>query len=239
MKKIKLNNSNLYTVVDDDIYILYNKYRWYLSNGYACYGKGDVFYKSYKRLHRIIISANKTDIVDHIDGDKLNNLKSNLRIVSQRENAHNSKKRKNTRNKYKGVSYVKRIGLFQSRCRANGKDFFLGYFETDISAAYAYNKKANEVSNYILLNNLSEYSLDYLETILVTQRKIVKKYIGSKYKYISFLKKSGRMKEDKYRIIFSKNKTKYELGNFSTEEEAFIVLKNKFSYLLNDIGSLK
>lgn len=239
MKTIKLNNSELVALVDDNFYDELIKFKWYYSNGYACYGKLDENYKSFERMHRIIIGAKNNEIVDHIDRNKLNNQISNLRIVSSNENAHNRTKKSKTFNKYKGVSFVKRLNLYQSRCRMNGNDYFLGYYSTDIAAAYAYNKKANELSKCILLNNLNDYDLKYLEEIIISQRKTVKKYVGSKYKYISFLPKRGRMKSNKFRIRFSIDNIKYENGNFNSEEEALIFLSDNYSDLLNDIGAIK
>lgn len=239
MKKIKIQNKNLFALVDDEVYEKLHKYKWYISCGYAVYGSKDNNFKSFEKMHRIIMNAKKGEIIDHIDGNKLNNQKNNLRFCTSKQNKHNSKKISGTKNKYKGVSYVKKLDLYQSRCRINGKDFFLGYYETNISAAYAYNKKASEESKYSLLNNLEDYSKEELEYKLKNERKVVKKYKGSKYKYIAFRKKSGRMKCDKFCIYFTINKKTYTKGYFFTEIEALKYLKDNYSHLLNDIGALK
>jgi hypothetical protein len=239
MKQIYLTNSSQFTLVDDDIYEKYSHLKWYLSNGYACYGAKDSNFKSYERLHRIVLGCKKGEIVDHIDRNKLNNQRSNLRLVTTKENAHNQSKRKNTKNKYKGVTFVKKLNLYQSRCRINGCDYFLGYFKTEISAAYAYNKKSLELSNTILINDLSNYSIESLEEMYISDRKIIKKHIGSKYKYIGFKKKAGRMKCDKFFILFTIDKKRTYHGYFDAEEDALSVLRVKYGSVLNDIGSLK
>lgn len=239
MKELFIKNSKLTTLVDDDIHSLYNSYNWYLCSGYVCYGSKDENFKSYEKLHRIVIGAKDGEIVDHIDRNKLNNQRSNLRIVKTKDNVHNSNKRKKTSCNYKGVSYVSKIGLYQARCRINGIDYFLGHFETEISAAYAYNKKASELSKYILLNNLGEFSNEELEFKLIQERRASKKHLGSKYKYIGFKKKSGRMKCDKFFILFTINGNRTYHGYFDTEEEAFLILKEKYHTVLNDIGTLK
>jgi len=100
-------------------------------------------------MHRLITKAKDGELVDHIDRNKLNNTRSNLRIVDREGNVHNQKKRTNTNNNFKGVQFIKRLGLWQSRCRIYGNDYFLGYYKTEIAAAYAYNKKATELSDCI------------------------------------------------------------------------------------------
>lgn len=239
MKKLFITNSNEFTLVDDDIYQEYSHFKWYLSNGYICYRSKDSNFKSYERLHRIILRAKKGQIVDHIDRNKLNNQRSNLRLVTPKENTHNSTKRRNTKNKYKGVCFVKRLNLYQSRCRIDGTDYFLGYFETEISAAYAYNKKASELSKYILLNDFGTLSENDLKLKYDSEKRVTKKHKGSKYKYIGFKKKSGRMKCDKFFILFTLNGERKYHGYFENEDDALIALKTKYSHLLNDIGVFK
>ena len=75
----------------------------------------------------------------------------------------------NTTNNYKGTNFVKRLGLWQARCRMYKEDHFLGYFRNEIAAAYAYNKKASELSDFTLLNKLN-FSTEELENMLITER---------------------------------------------------------------------
>lgn len=231
MKKIKLSPKGI-TIVDDSDYNKLSKHKWYLSSGYA-------INENREKMHRLIIQPKTNEIVDHIDRDKLNNTRSNLRIVTHRQNAHNSSKRKNTKNNYKGVNYVEKIGLYQSRCRINGKDYFLGHFKTEIAAAHAYNLKASELSYYCCLNDLTEYNLDYLYDILKSHRVKVKKHKGSKYKYIGFKKKSGRMACDKFLIRFTHEGKRYYKGYFNNEQDAVDYLIDNFSDILHDAGALK
>jgi len=109
----------------------------------------------------------------------------------------------------------------------------------DGKIAYAYNKKSLELSNTILINDLSNYSIDVLDEMYVSDKKTIKKHIGSKYKYIGFKKKSGRMKCDKFFILFTIDKKRAYHGYFDTEEDALSVLRIKYGDILNDIGSLK
>lgn len=124
------------TLVDNEDYEFLSKYNWHLSlDGYACN-------RVLGRMHRYILQAPKGVLVDHIDRDKLNNRRFNLRIATVSENSQNSGPRNGS--KYKGVS--KKSGVKPWRARIYcGREVNLGSFETEIEAAKAYNKKALEL----------------------------------------------------------------------------------------------
>lgn len=63
--------------------------------------KGDTKVRVY--LHRLLMSAPKGKVVDHIDGNPLNNTKENLRIVTQRENMKHAGESVRQRNGFAGV----------------------------------------------------------------------------------------------------------------------------------------
>lgn len=81
-------------------------------------------------------------IVDHRDRDTLNNRIENLREANKSQNSLNKKKRKDCTSIYTGVSFNKKEGKWISSIQINFKSIFLGYFETEIEAALAYNKMA-------------------------------------------------------------------------------------------------
>lgn len=129
MKKILVKPTS-FALVDNELFSYLNKTKWYMSNGYAISGSAKGVFKSRTKMHRIVLGAKADDLVDHIDGNKLNNQLANLRIATREQNVHNQKKRNGTKNNYKGTNYVKRINAWQSRCRMNGQDFFLGYYSS-------------------------------------------------------------------------------------------------------------
>jgi HNH endonuclease len=91
-------------------------------------------------LHRAIINAPKGMCVDHINGNTLDNRRSNLRLATHKQNMQNRKKH-NCKNPYKGV-YEKRSGRYTAMIFDNSKLKNLGVFETAEEAAKVYDARA-------------------------------------------------------------------------------------------------
>lgn len=87
-------------------------------------------------LSRFLI--NPKEEADHINGDTLDNRKSNLRDVTHNENCIN---RKHT-NKFRGVHFCKSREKWVSMIRSKGKTYNLGRFDSQIQAAKAYDNAA-------------------------------------------------------------------------------------------------
>tara|TARA_R110002020_G_scaffold44575_1_gene128379 strand:- start:52 stop:519 length:468 start_codon:yes stop_codon:yes gene_type:complete len=89
--------------------------------------------------HRLVVAAfnpvfdinNPEHQVDHIDGNKLNNAFSNLRVVTQQGNLFNNPNAK-------GYCWNKRAGKWHAYINVDGKQKFLGYFDTEEEARAAY-----------------------------------------------------------------------------------------------------
>ena len=100
-------------------------------------GKGEYTY-----LHRLIMNAQKGDIVDHIDRNRQNNTRENLRIVTRATNNYN----KEIKNKLgRGIYFDKFGNRFRACISHENKTLKLGSFKTLIEAKEAYNKKAVEL----------------------------------------------------------------------------------------------
>lgn len=163
--------------VDDEDYEYLSQMKWSLmANGYAiCGRKIQGIDKKSNMMHRLVINAKKGQIVDHIDRNRINNTKQNLRFVSIEQNCHNSSKRKNAKNKFKGTVYRERVNAYESRCKMFGKHNNLGTYKTEIAAAYAYNKKALELSpDYVFLNKF-DLSTEELEKKIIDELLLPKK----------------------------------------------------------------
>jgi hypothetical protein len=83
--------------------------------------------------------------VDHINGDKLDNVIENLRLATQAENIRNRTHHKRSKLKIKGVSYDLLKQKYVARICINYKSIFLGYFPTPELAHMAYCKAAAEL----------------------------------------------------------------------------------------------
>lgn len=95
-------------------------------------------------MHRIILGVTDPNVkVDHIDGNRLNNLTSNLRICSVHENNLNRRNKKTSSSRYKGVHRTKYS--WRSQIQFNGVKYALGSFPTEVEAAKAYDAKAKEL----------------------------------------------------------------------------------------------
>ena len=107
-------------------------------------------------LHRIIMEARDGEIVDHVDGNGLDNRKMNLRKCSKAENNRNRMEKVGPKtSKYKGVCRNKRNGKFIAQIGCEGKHYFLGHFASEFDAAMAYNKAAQEYfGEFARLNEL-------------------------------------------------------------------------------------
>src|ERR1700724_2888801 len=113
-------------------------------------------------MHRVIMEMmllrplEQGELVDHIDGDALNNCRCNLRIATRLQNRLNSKKRTDvTSSKYKGVEWYKSIGRWIARITVNKKQLSLGTFSNEEDAASAYNEAAiRYFGEYACLNDV-------------------------------------------------------------------------------------
>lgn len=123
---------------------LIRDYNWYLNScGYLCAridGKDQT-------LHNMIAERMGFDLsklTDHIDRDKENNHRSNLREATHSQNRVNSKKRSDNTSGYRGVFLDKRTGRWPTQIQFKGKQIYLGVFNDKKDAARVYDKAALE-----------------------------------------------------------------------------------------------
>jgi hypothetical protein len=132
--------SNKTAIIDiDDLELILSMGKWSYSNttGYVV---TQYKTKSSVTLHRTVMKAKgRFNFVDHINHNRLDNRKSNLRICTPAENNRNSSKSKNKSSKYRGVSYHKRDKRWRAKTTYNKKSVHIGSFKTEIEAAIAYN----------------------------------------------------------------------------------------------------
>jgi hypothetical protein len=137
-KEIPLTQGK-FAIVDGDDFDELNKHKWYYFCGYAA--------RKYNHkvimMHRIINNTPKEMSTDHIDRNKLNNTKANLRSCNVNQNNRNIDRRKNNTSGYVGVN--KHGSGWRAYIKINNKQINLGTYIDIVDAAKAYNKKALEL----------------------------------------------------------------------------------------------
>ena len=137
MKLIKLTKG-LSTKVDDEDFVELSKLSWHASykgNKNHCYAISS----TKKAMHRLIMRCPKHMVVDHINGDTLDNCKRNLRVVTRRQNnMHRVNPNKNNTSGYRGVTWAKDRKMWVAQTKRNYKQIRIGSFNTAEEASNAY-----------------------------------------------------------------------------------------------------
>ena len=135
-------------LVDEEFLDFVSKYSWTISGaGYVSTKIRNVDQKiEMIYLHNIILTSVDGKEPDHINGNKLDNRKINLRLSSRKENCQNRPKmnseKRDLSSKYKGVSKTSKGRKWRARISVDGIPTLIGYFDDEIDAARAYNEAA-------------------------------------------------------------------------------------------------
>ena len=150
MKTINLSKG-YETIVDDDMYNYLNQWKWSAQKGrntyYAVHSSKPQNGKQKSIcMHREILGLKAGDgrHTDHINGDGLDNRRCNLRICTRSQNHQNRHSIRGT-SQFKGCSWYKRDKNWEVSITLNSRKIHLGYFDNEIEAAKAYDKKAGEL----------------------------------------------------------------------------------------------
>lgn len=147
-------------MVDDEDYERISQFKWSASkegrSWYAVRGSGGRKDRRSVRMHRFIMNPLCNQLMDHIDGNGLNNQKSNLRICSAKENCRSFKlKRKNASSNFRGVSWCKTRKKWRSQISIDRKTIVIGAYDNETEAALAYNVAASfEFKEFANLNEV-------------------------------------------------------------------------------------
>jgi hypothetical protein len=136
------------TLVDPEDFAWLSAMRWYYSanngGGYAQRHEKDEAGRWVNvKMHRLILRAPAGVEVDHIDGDKLNNTRANLRVCTRAQNARNLARKPGKR--FKGTTLEKakwRQKRWKAVVMVEGRNISLGYYMTEEEAARAYDAAA-------------------------------------------------------------------------------------------------
>lgn len=131
---LKMKN-NYECIIDTEDLEKIKIYNWNYNNTYYVIATKR---KTYIAIHRLIMDFPKE--IDHINGNKFDNRKCNLRIVTRQQNIFNSIKRKNNRSGFKGISFDKESGKYKVVITISGKRHDFGRYKTPEEAGEVYKK---------------------------------------------------------------------------------------------------
>jgi hypothetical protein len=174
-----------WTFVDPDIYYRLSGFNW------TIYGNGQKFYATRfidagpgktkpLRIHREIMNAPPGVLVDHRDGNTLDNRRANLRLATHSQNSCNRRKRKNTSSRFIGVYFDKYRQCWGACIRYHGKNIWLGRFDSEIDAALAYDAAARIYHGQFARLNFPEKSSS-------PQRHKVANFFNFIFSFFSFI----------------------------------------------------
>jgi len=140
-REIKLTK-NAVALVDEEDFDILSRYKWSLGfNGYPQRGTWDGEKSTPRSMHRDILESIDGKYIDHINGDKLDNRRHNLRLCSTSQNGANAKISVRNKTGFKGVDY--RVDLKKYRARVGKNN--AGFYKTAKEAALAYDSLARKV----------------------------------------------------------------------------------------------
>jgi hypothetical protein len=226
MKEIELTQGKV-ALVDDEDYEYLSQWNWYASKAkYTFYARRNLTSedgkRSTKRMQRDILEhvlgGLGGHVVDHINGDGLDNQRSNLRVASHRENMFNSRRRLSSI--YKGITYTR--GYWCAQIHVGGKRIHCGYYSTPEEAASAYDDAAKKYFGEFARVNTDPGFLieeDNSRSESTSQMPLPKKRKGttSRYKGVSY-----QPERCKWVAYIDINRKRTVLGRYTTQEDAAI-----------------
>jgi hypothetical protein len=144
-----------YAWVDAEDAELVKGFRWYRNSGYveravhARIAKGK-YSKRHVMLHRHLLGLDGVAgiEIDHIDGDPLNNRRSNLRVVTHAQNMQNRRKQSGTSSRYRGVHWNSQRSKWRAGLRVDGRFVDLGHFADEDEAGAVARKARAELHTH-------------------------------------------------------------------------------------------
>jgi hypothetical protein len=136
----------LFAIVDAEDYEWLSKYKWHAgrpTRAGKIYARRSTHGGGVILMHRMIMNPPKGMVVDHINGNTLDNRRCNLWVCTQAENIQNGGLHKGAKNRFKGVYPNGR--KWYGRVKYKGETYYLGLFDDEVEAAKARDRKALEL----------------------------------------------------------------------------------------------
>lgn len=153
MKEIPLSRGRV-ALIDDGDFEDVAQFKWFITvAGYAARNLRGT--RGVEYMHRRIMQTPRGFETDHINQDKVDNQRHNLRIVTNIENQACKRVQNNNNSGYRGVSRNKKVSTWQAYIKVAGKGKYLGSFKTPAEAALAYNAAARlHFGNFAYINEV-------------------------------------------------------------------------------------
>lgn len=135
MKVIELTQGKQ-AIVDDGLYDWLSQWNWYYKQGYACRNEYIPTHHTI-RMHVVINQTPEGYSTDHMNGDKLDNRRNNLRTVNHHQNGLNRGVPSNNTSGVKGVYWHRRDKKWRAQIRVNSKKKYIGSYRDKQDAALA------------------------------------------------------------------------------------------------------
>jgi hypothetical protein len=127
MQYVKLTKGE-FAIVDNEDFDNINQYKWYFCKGYAVRDIGGRKNRKTIYMHRLINGTPEKMETDHINRNKLDNRKCNLRSVDKMLNSINRGKNKNNKSGFKNIYFEKCSGKWRLELTVKNKNYRLGRF---------------------------------------------------------------------------------------------------------------
>lgn len=206
-------------ILDDDCPSTVFDHKWRYGAGYAVTSVVQDGKEKTLALHRLVTGAAEGFVVDHKNGDTLDNRLSNLRVCTFAQNTYNRKKRADgVGSEFKGVSRNPGDTSYGAEVSCNGERYYLGKFKTEIEAAAAYNLAAIEIfGEFARLNDVPKD---------IVPKRLLRPH-SSQHTGISY----SRPRKKWVAQIYRNGSVKY-IGSYDTEEEAVKARKEAFDKIV-------
>lgn len=146
-KTIQLSNCQECAIVDDADYEKLAHLRWYKAqSGYAGRMQKRDTQRRVQFMHHMIVARVPGKEIDHANGNRLDNRRSNLRLATRSQNnANRPMQVTGGASRYKGVCWRPHARAWKAYIKINKKQIHLGYYKVETEAALAYNRAAAEL----------------------------------------------------------------------------------------------